>query len=114
MKQNIEQTGFIKNCHLIDNTFYRYDDSSFKFEYGAIDVKPRFRISGMVEDITTHFRTVIRTSVVLKRKGDNELIYEYQIAYEDENDEFKLKCAKFSLYDYVIIIKHLGDAQIQS
>ena len=104
---------FFNSFCLIDNTFYRYDDSSFKFEYGSIDVKPRFHIIGMVKDTIIHFRAVIRTSVILKRNENNELIYEYQIAYKDENDEFTLKCAKFPLYDYVIVVKHLGDAQIQ-
>ena len=52
--------------------------------------------------------------MVLKRnsaKGD--LIYEYQILHRDENNGFKTECAKFPLYDYTIIIKHIGDAQIQ-
>lgn len=104
---------FLNSFCLINNIFYRYDDSSFKFEYAAIDVKPRFHISGMVQDITTHFRAVIRTSVVLKINENNELIYEYQILYRDENNEFKTECAKFSLYDYTITIKYTGDAQIQ-
>lgn len=112
MKQHTEQTESIRYYHLINNTCYRYVSDNFQFEYGAINVKPRFHISEMIEDNITHFRTVIRTSIVLKRNGNNELIYEYQIAYRDENNEFTLKCAKFSLYDYTLEIKHVGDAQI--
>lgn len=44
MKQDIEQTEFIKNCQLIDNTYYRYVSDDFQFEYGVINVVPRFTL----------------------------------------------------------------------
>ena len=114
MKQDIEQTEFIKNCRLIDNTYYKYVSDDFQFEYGVINVVPRFHLDRKIKEEFIQFKAVVTTSLVLKRnsaKGD--LIYEYQILYRDENNGFKTECAKFPLYDYTIIIKHIGDAQIQ-
>lgn len=114
MKQDIEQTEFIKNCQLIDNTYYRYVSDDFQFEYGAINVVPRFHLDRKIKEEFIQFKAVVATSLVLKRnsaKGD--LIYEYQILHRDEKNGFKTECAKFPLYDYTIIIKHIGDAQIQ-
>lgn len=50
MKQDIEQTEFIKNCQLIDNTYYRYVSDDFQFEYGAINVKPRFHLDRKIKE----------------------------------------------------------------
>ena len=50
MKQGIEQTEFIKNCQIIDNTYYRYVSDDFQFEYGAINVKPRFHIDRKIKE----------------------------------------------------------------
>ena len=114
MKQDIEQTEFIKNCHLINNTYYRYVSDDFQFEYGVINVVPRFHLDRNRKEEGIQCKAVVATSLILKRnsiKGD--LIYEYQMRHRDENNGFKTECAKFPLYDYTIIIKHIGDAQIQ-
>ena len=50
---------------------------------------------------------------VKRNSAKGDLIYEYQILHRDENNGFKTECAKFPLYDYTVIIKHIGDAQIQ-
>ena len=114
MKQDIEQTEFIKNYQIIDNTYYRYVSDDFQFEYGAINIVPRFYPDRKIKEELIQFKAVVATSLVLKRnsaKGD--LIYEYQILHRDENNGFKTECATFPLYDYTTTVKHIGDAQIQ-
>ncbi len=114
MKQDIEQTEFIKNYQIIDNTYYRYVSDDFQFDYGAINIRPRFYLDRKMKEEFIQFKAVVATDLILKRnsaKGD--LIYEYQILYRDENNGFKTECAKFPLYDYTITIKHIGDALIQ-
>lgn len=59
MKQDIEQTEFIKNCQIIDNTYYRYVSDDFKFEYGAINVKPRFHIDRKIKEEFIQFKAVV-------------------------------------------------------
>lgn len=114
MKQSIEQTEFIKNYQIIDNTYYKYVSDDFQFEYGAINVTPRFHYDRKIKEELIQFKAVVATSLVLKRNSaKGGLIYEYQILYRNENNGFKTECAKFPLYDYTIIIKHIGDAQIQ-
>ena len=114
MKQGIEQTEFIKNYQIIDNTYYRYVSDDFQFEYGAINIVPRFHFDRKIKEELIQFKAVVTTSLVLKRNSaKGGLIYEYQILYRNENNGFKTECAKFPLYDYTIIIKHIGDAHIQ-
>ena len=114
MKQSIEQTEFIKNCQIINNTYYRYVSDDFQFEYGAINIVPRFHYDRKIKEELIQFKAVVATSLVLKRNSDKgALIYEYQILHRDENNGFKTECDTFPLYDYTIIIKHIGDAQIQ-
>ena len=59
MKQDIEQTEFIKNCQIIDNTYYRYVSDSFQFEYGVINVKPRFHIDRKIKEEFIQFKAVV-------------------------------------------------------
>lgn len=96
MKQDIEQTEFIKNCQLIDNTYYRYVSDDFQFEYGVINVVPRFHIDRKIKEEFIQFKAVVATSLALKRnsaKGD--LIYEYQILHRDEKMDSKQSVQNF-------------------
>ena len=84
MKQSIEQTEFIKNYQIIDNTYYRYVSDDFQFEYGAINVVPRFHLDRKIKEEFIQFKAVVTTSLVLKRnsaKGD--LIYEIKVLLFD-------------------------------
>ena len=59
MKQNAELTEFIKNCRLIDNTYYRYVSDDFQFEYGAINVVPRFHLDRKIKEELIQFKAVV-------------------------------------------------------
>lgn len=49
----------MKNCHLIDNTYYRYVSDDFQFEYGAINVKPRFHLDRKIKEELIQFKAVV-------------------------------------------------------
>ena len=59
MKQDIEQTEFIKNYQIIDNTYYRYVSDDFQFDYGAINVVPRFYPDRKIKEEFIQFKAVV-------------------------------------------------------
>ena len=83
------------------------------FDYGIIIYKHRFSINRSLNDYKeTTLNKVIRMGLVLcyKTMAKDELVYEYQICYKDENN--KLQCLCLDLHDWYIEIKHKGNAQI--
>lgn len=73
MKQDIEQTKFIKNCQLIDNTYYRYVSDDFQFEYGAINVKPRFHLDRKIKEEFIQCELPTSKAVGFSLNSSNEL-----------------------------------------
>lgn len=49
----------MKNCHLVDNTYYKYVSDDFQFEYGAINVKPRFHIDRKIKEEFIQFKAAV-------------------------------------------------------
>lgn len=49
----------MKNCHLIDNTYYRYVSDDFQFEYGVINIVPRFHLDRKIKEELIQFKAVV-------------------------------------------------------
>ena len=80
--------------------------SEFKFDYGVVVYKHRFSINRSLDDYESiTLNKCLRISVILY---DN-LGYEMQILYRDENDI--LQCLCLDLHDWTFNIKYIGDMQ---
>ena len=83
------------------------------FDYGKILYKHRFSIKRSLNDYEEIIlNKCIRTSLELKYKtvACDNLIFEFQIVYKDDND--KLHCICLDLNDYTIQVLHKGDMQL--
>ena len=84
----------------------------FKFDYGIITFKHRFNMTRSLDDYEEiTLSRCIGTSLQLKYKtvACDELMYEIQIVYKDENDVLQCKC--LDLKDWTFNIKHIGNMQ---
>lgn len=83
-----------------------------EFDYGIVVYKHRFNMTRSLDDYKeTTINKCIRIGLELKYKtmACDNLVYEMQIVYKDEDD--KLQCLCLDLHDWTIAIKHIGNMQ---